>query len=233
MTRHAPNHPFGKACRAVSQPIILGAAMALALSACSPRSDAPATEPDGEPSSPAVTQEAPDNVSILRPEIEVPEPEPQALEPYRAVIGFPEGGSELDADAVSALEAALASEPMGLGLAITLRAHSDTQGSDKANLNASEKRGIAVARWLIDNGVAAERITVIAFGEQNPAEPNANPDGSPNEEGRAANRRVEIEIAVPTPGDTNSDDAAASVSSDASSGDAGAVSNAASVEAGD
>ena len=55
-------------------------------------------------------------------------------------------------------------------------------------------RGLAVAKWLIDNGVDAERITVIAFGEQNPIEPNALPSGAANEAGRAANRRVEIEI---------------------------------------
>ena len=52
----------------------------------------------------------------------------------------------------------------------------------------------AVRDWLVENGVEASRISVIAFGEQNPAAPNALPDGSPNEEGRLANRRVEIEV---------------------------------------
>ena len=42
--------------------------------------------------------------------------------------------------------------------------------------------------------VEEERIEIVAFGEQNPVEPNALPDGSPNEEGRAANRRVEVTI---------------------------------------
>ena len=35
-------------------------------------------------------------------------------------------------------------------------------------------------------------VEVIAFGAQNPNEPNALPDGSPNALGRAANRRVEV-----------------------------------------
>lgn len=139
----------------------------------------------------------PDTVSILRPEIEPPEikPTPQALGPYRSVIGFYKGGTALDAQAVAALEATLEAEQMALGLPITLRAHSDSEGTDAANLKASEKRGLAVAKWLIDRGIDAGRITVIALGEQNPAEPNALPDGSPNEKGRAANRRVELEIA--------------------------------------
>ena len=50
---------------------------------------------------------------------------------------------------------------------------------------------------MIDNGVAQERIVIIAFGEQNPVAPNALPDGTPNEAGRATNRRVEIEVSVP------------------------------------
>ena len=35
------------------------------------------------------------------------------------------------------------------------------------------------------------------MGEQNPIAPNALPDGSPNEAGRASNRRVEIDISPP------------------------------------
>lgn len=48
--------------------------------------------------------------------------------------------------------------------------------------------------FLVENGVEEERIEIVAFGEQNPVEPNALSDGSPNEEGRAANRRVEVTI---------------------------------------
>jgi len=173
-------------------------ALSLTLSACSPA----ANEPEGDAQ--AETAPAPDeteSISILRPEIEPPAPEPTkaALQPLTLTIGFPDGGSALGSDAIAALETAMSSDQMALGLPITLGAHSDSAGTDKANLDASEKRGLAVAKWLVDQGVAADRITVIAFGEQNPASPNAQPDGSPNEEGRAANRRVDISIAVQTP----------------------------------
>ena len=146
------------------------------------------------------------SVSILRPGIERPEPAATqaALEPLSATIGFADGGTELDAEAVSALEKILASEQLALGGPITLRSHSDSAGSDKVNLEFSQRRGLAVARWLIDQGVADDRVTVIAFGEQNPVQPNAKADGSPNKEGRAANRRVEVTVdllpisAIPT-----------------------------------
>lgn len=173
-------------------------AATIAVGACAPPDpDAPTDgeQPQGEQSTP----EMPGTVSILRPEIEPPEPEPLDLVPYEATIGFPKGGNELDEAAIDALDAALASPQMELGLPITLRAHGDSTGSDTANLNSTEKRGLVVAQWLVDNGIEADRITVIAFGEQNPVAPNALPDGSPNEEGRAVNRRVELEIAALPP----------------------------------
>ena len=77
--------------------------------------------------------------------------------------------------------------------------HSDSGGSDEVNIRASLERAEAVRDWMVANGVAEERITLVAFGEQNPAAPNALPDGSPNEEGRAANRRVEIVVASDGP----------------------------------
>ena len=190
--------------------LALTLAPCLALAACTQPSPAPVEPP--EPSSTAQGEET-ETVSILRPEIEPPEvePRPEALGPYKAVIGFPEGGTALDEAALGALEAALASEQLALGLPITLGAHGDSEGTDSANLKASEKRGLAVAKWLIDNGVDAARITVIAFGEQNPVEPNANPDGSPNEEGRAANRRVEITITAQSAGESAAENSEGSV----------------------
>ncbi|QUL37440.1 OmpA family protein [Erythrobacter sp. JK5] len=136
-------------------------------------------------------------VSILRQDIEQPEAPAPQLEPLNTTIGFPEGGSELDAKAIAALETVLASEQLATGAPIVLRAHSDAGGSDDANARASQARGLAVAGWLIDKGVSDDRIDVIVFGEQNPIQPNALPDGSPNEAGRAANRRVEIVISPP------------------------------------
>ncbi|MEM7688528.1 MAG: OmpA family protein [Pseudomonadota bacterium] len=183
--------------RRLAPAFLLACLAPIALSACSSSDEETAPEEATE----QVSEEVDDTVSILRPEIELPEaePTPEAPEPYTATIGFPEGGRELNADAIAALEEALASPATPLGQPITLRAHSDSSGSDRANLRVSENRGLAVAQWLIDQGIDETRITVIAFGEQNPTEPNALPDGSPNEEGRAANRRVEIEIAASAP----------------------------------
>ncbi len=132
--------------------------------------------------------------SIFRPEFQV---EPiEALDPQgslEARVQFSEG-SELTEEARADLATVLASPQIAEGGAIVLRGHSDSGGSDEVNMRVSQERAEAVREWLVENGVAEDRITVIAFGEQNPDRPNALPDGSPDEVGRAANRRVEIEI---------------------------------------
>ena len=135
--------------------------------------------------------------SIFRPEFQV---EPiEALQESGKLetrVLFADG-VELTEEARAELATVIASPQVSKGGRITLRGHSDSGGSDEANVRASQERAEAVRDWMVENGVAEERITVIAFGEQNPAEPNALPDGTPNEEGRAANRRVEIEVAAP------------------------------------
>ena len=122
------------------------------------------------------------------------------LEPLEVTIGFPEGGSELDEAAVAALEELAGSDQAEAGWPIVLRSHSDAGGNDAANLRASRARGDAVRAWLVEQGFEEDRIAVIAFGEQNPVQPNALPDGTPNEKGRAANRRVDVTIADPDAG---------------------------------
>lgn len=165
---------------------LIATAATLMLAACGDQRGAPPEEEEGG-----------DKRSIFRPEFQV---EPiEALEPRGALetrIAFPEG-AELTEEARADLATVLASPQMGEGGTITLRGHSDSGGDDEANLRASQARADAVAEWLIENGVAQERIVVIAFGEQNPVAPNALPDGTPNEAGRATNRRVEIEVSVP------------------------------------
>lgn len=119
---------------------------------------------------------------------------PESLRPLETTISFADGTPELTEAARAELATIVDSPQMGAGGAIVLRGHSDSEGSDEANLEASRLKAEAVRDFLVENGIAEERIEVIAFGEQNPVAPNALPDGSPNEEGRATNRRVEVTV---------------------------------------
>ncbi len=71
---------------------------------------------------------------------------------------------------------------------IDVYGHTDSTGSDAYNQQLSERRAQAVAAYLSSRGVAASRIRSQGFGETQPVASNET------EEGRAANRRVEIKI---------------------------------------
>ena len=52
--------------------------------------------------------------------------------------------------------------------------------------------------YLVEKGVAKDRITLIAIGEGRPVAPNVREDGSDDPEGQAKNRRVDVTVALPT-----------------------------------
>ena len=79
---------------------------------------------------------------------------------------------------------------------VTITGYTDAIGSEEYNLDLSRRRAGAVKNWLVDNGkMRMFEFTVIGRGEENPVTPNTNIDGSDNPQGRARNRRVEIQIA--------------------------------------
>lgn len=189
-----------------SRPLLLASLFAgtLATTACDVRDDSETAEPVAQQTatpeaSPTPTESETAVASIIRddalpgPVMELPP------EPVRETIPFREGGTNLSTRAERMLAGILESEPLDRPWPIILRGHTDSAGNDRANLRASRARAEAVAAWLVERGVDDERIEVIAMGEQNPIAPNALSDGTPNEEGRARNRRVDVIIAPPPP----------------------------------
>ena len=134
--------------------------------------------------------------SILRPE--VAEPEAPKIEPLDATVAFGTSGLKLDDAARAALDTLVETPAIKTGGAITLRGHSDSKGNDGDNRVASRIRAEAVEAYLVEKGIAKDRISLIALGETRPVAPNAKEDGSDDPEGRAKNRRVDIYVAVPT-----------------------------------
>lgn len=66
--------------------------------------------------------------------------------------------------------------------------HTDSVGADSYNYALSERRAAAVRDYLVARGVESARLGTRGFGETQPIADNGT------EEGRAANRRVEIKI---------------------------------------
>ena len=79
-------------------------------------------------------------------------------------------------------------------LKIQMAAHTDSKGSDKYNQKLSEARAKSCVEYLIQHGIAANRLTYKGFGAKMPVAPNKKPDGSDNPEGRQKNRRTEFSI---------------------------------------
>ena len=135
--------------------------------------------------------------SIIRPDIEPsPTPTPPA-KPVELTIAFPAKGYEADPAGLARLDELIVDPVLRLGGPITIWGHSDSSGSDAANLLSSRRRAEAARDYLLKKGVAADRITVIALGEARPVAPNRHLDGSDDPEGRARNRRVEIRVGLP------------------------------------
>ncbi|SDY73571.1 Outer membrane protein OmpA [Nitrosomonas sp. Nm58] len=78
---------------------------------------------------------------------------------------------------------------------VLIEGYTDSKGSQRVNLELSNRRAQAVKDWLVrKKGIAESIITTSGFGETKPVAPNTNPDGSDNPQGRQQNRRVEITV---------------------------------------
>ncbi len=85
--------------------------------------------------------------------------------------------------ALSAFARTLAAYP---GTDVQVVGHTDAVGAERYNLSLSERRGRAVADYLVAARTEPARLVVEAMGESQPVASNASVQG------RAANRRVEL-----------------------------------------
>lgn len=69
---------------------------------------------------------------------------------------------------------------------VEVQGHTDSRGRDEYNMRLSDERANAVRQYLVEQGVAADRMTARGYGETRPIESNRTSAG------RAANRRVEF-----------------------------------------
>jgi len=69
---------------------------------------------------------------------------------------------------------------------VEVAGHTDAVGPEEYNQQLSEKRAESVKAYLVEHGVAADRISVIGYGEARPRDTNDTI------EGRRLNRRVEV-----------------------------------------
>jgi len=69
---------------------------------------------------------------------------------------------------------------------VVIEGHCDERGSDEYNLALGERRAVAAKNYLVSLGIAADRLSVISYGEEQPLV------AASNEEAWAKNRRAEF-----------------------------------------
>jgi OOP family OmpA-OmpF porin len=110
-------------------------------------------------------------------------------------VNFDFDKATLRPDAVSILNEAIEILKRYPDLKVEVAGHTDSVGSDAYNQKLSERRAKTVYDYLTSNGVDAGRLVgPTGYGESRPIAPNTNPDGSDNPEGRAQNRRTELNV---------------------------------------
>lgn len=122
-----------------------------------------------------------------------PEPEPA---PVNETIVLSDAGDVLFAfDSAELSESAKASlveiskRLNGADLvSVQVAGHTDSQGTDAYNQGLSERRAQSVATFLGTQGIAADKLSVVGYGESQPVADNTT------DAGRAQNRRVELHV---------------------------------------
>ena len=109
---------------------------------------------------------------------------------FATAIYFELDKSDLGADARALLDAKLPLLRANANVRIRIAGHADDRGSDEYNVALSQKRAASAKRYLVDQGITADRIDVVGFGEERPAATGTG------EEVWSRNRRAEFEIIV-------------------------------------
>jgi peptidoglycan-associated lipoprotein len=77
---------------------------------------------------------------------------------------------------------------------IELSSHTDSIDDRAYNIELSQRRAESAVRYLVQHGIAPDRLIAKGYGEDKPIARNSNPDGTDNPVGRQKNRRTEFKI---------------------------------------
>jgi peptidoglycan-associated lipoprotein len=156
-----------------------------------------ATQAPPQPSPPSAARlDAMEPSPRTAPEIPAPTPaEPtRPLSPlddpnsplYRKIVYFDYDTAEIRPDATDLLRAHAGYMYRTPGVSVTLEGHTDERGTRDYNLALGDRRADAVQRFLVAEGVPADKLRRLSYGEERPADPASS------ERAWALNRRVEL-----------------------------------------
>lgn len=135
------------------------------------------------PSAPAAALVLAPALAPIRPDSARPAPLPAGTPMVLPAVLFRVGTAELLPSAGQALDQLAAAMKASPGLRLRIGGHADRMGEPEKNLALSEQRAAAVRAYLVQAGIASERLSAVGYGDARPLYPS--PD--------ARNRRVEVE----------------------------------------
>lgn len=172
------------------RPLVLVAAIAMALPGCASSGKSPLTrvpilcsllgEPPAPPPAPAPVAKKP-----------APAPPPAPPVQERLVlrgVNFAVDSATIDPASAVVLDVAADQLRERPGVSVIIEGHTDSTGSEAYNQALSQRRADSVRSYLVRKGVPSERLTARGLGESSPVASNDTADG------RAMNRRVELEV---------------------------------------
>ena len=164
--------------------LLIAIAFATACATQEPAKPAPVPAPAPAP------KPAPEPAPAPKPEPR-PEPKPKPVAEkvtFAADVLFDFDKSVVKPDGKSKLDD-LAAKVRGVNLEVVIAiGHADSIGSDAYNQALSVRRAESVKAYLVSKGIEANRVYTEGKGEKQPVADNRT------REGRAKNRRVEIEV---------------------------------------
>lgn len=113
---------------------------------------------------------------------------------------FNAGSAEIRPDSVQMLkDMAISIQEMNLkDFTIDVEGHTDdtpiSGGAFASNWELSAARSARIVRFLIEQGIAPEKLKAVAYAETRPKAPNLDAQGNPIEENREQNRRVILQV---------------------------------------
>ena len=101
-------------------------------------------------------------------------------------INFDSGKSTIKNESMPVVEQIIEMMNQAPEIQISIEGHTDSDGSNDANLKLSESRAKAVVDAIVKGGIDRSRLSAVGFGEEKPIADNNTA------EGKAKNRRVEL-----------------------------------------
>jgi outer membrane protein OmpA-like peptidoglycan-associated protein len=103
-------------------------------------------------------------------------------------VNFANNADDLSGEAMAVLDEAVETLKRYPGIKVEIAGHTDSNNSDEYNMDLSERRAKAVRDYFMSRVIPADTLTAKGYGESQPIADNST------EEGRAANRRVELRL---------------------------------------